>query len=90
MDHENTVKDGETRTTAVAVRVRKHPFSDGPSHRSFLHHYPHPRSISQRPYPHPTPSHPLLVEVLCPLRCTLTSAELETLRWESIKDLCCA
>jgi len=90
VDHENTVKARETRAMTGATHVRKHTFSDGPSHRSLLRHYPHPRSISQRPYPRPTPSHPLLVEVLCPLRCTLTSAELETLRWESIKDLCCA
>lgn len=70
------------------MKVRLNILPDSRDNLGPIRAWPHPRPKSQRPYPLPTPSHPLLVETLCPTRTSLTSREVEGLRWAEIKELC--
>ncbi len=63
--------------------------SDSSSNVAILRTWPHARTVHQRTYPRGTlPSHHRLLEALCPLRCSLTSRDHETLTWAQIKGLC--
>lgn len=64
------------------------PFHSSTSNRALLTAWPYPRTTVTRSYPRPYPSHPKLVEALCPMRTTLTSAQHDALTWAVVAGWC--
>ena len=68
--------------------MRRNLFSCSQSNVAILSRWPFERIRIQRPYPLPMPSHPSLIAALDPMRTTLTSAEHDGLRWETVAPWC--
>ncbi len=66
--------------------MRRAQFPSWASNSAFVTCWPHPRP-SATTLPRPTPRHERLIAALCPSRSTLTSAQLASLTWDSIKHL---
>lgn len=65
--------------------MRTIPFPGGHCNLSPVRHWPFSRLTASRPYPLTYPSHPRLVERLCPMQTKLTSRDHDGLTWAQVK-----